>query len=56
MTPHPCPTLLPDEMFKTLIDAYEQSLAENDNQPINKAERLNLRCFFDFLIERGHLK
>ncbi len=48
--------LEPDKLFKILICAYEQLLFENDNQPISKAERLDLRCFFDFMLEKGYLK
>ncbi len=43
-------------LWTAMIKAYEQSLEENDNQPICNAERLNLRCFFDFIFEKGYLK
>lgn len=38
-----------EELFKQILEQYNQYRAENDHPETDKLERLQLHCFFDFL-------
>lgn len=43
-------------LFDKMMREYEQDVAENDHQQLSKLEKLTIRCFFDFIEERGYLR
>lgn len=41
-----------DNLFKKMISEYDQDLFENDHAPLSPLEKMNIRCFFDFIEEK----
>jgi len=43
-----------DALFKEMIEGYNQYCFENDNLFLDGAEKAAVRCFFDFIEQKGY--